>query len=158
MKIVTENDGRRLLPPDTVFISYLLPKHGPPIVFLLDEQNGLRTKVLEKTADLDRTIEAYRKLLSNPQGNVGLTEEGLTVAQLPNRTFVVMPVKGRKPDVQPVKDANEIGRALAEKLLKPLLPEIAGKRHWIISPTARSPCCPSRRCCWKMGRSSPNTT
>jgi CHAT domain-containing protein/tetratricopeptide (TPR) repeat protein len=134
VKIVTENDGRRLLPPDAVFISYLLPKHGPPIVFLLDEQNGLRTKALEKTADLDRTIEAYRKLLSNPQGNTGLAEEGLTVAQLPNRTFVVMPVKGRKPDTQPVKDASEIGRALAEKLLKPLLPEIAGKRHWIISP------------------------
>ena len=134
VKIVTENDGRRLLPPDSVFISYLLPKDGSPIVFLLDEQNGLRTKVLEETADLDRAIEAYRKLLSNPQGNVGLAEEGLTVAQLPNRTFVVMPVKGRKPDAQPVKDANEIGRALAEKLLKPLLPEIAGKRHWIISP------------------------
>lgn len=134
VKITTEKEGRSLLPPDTVFISYLLPGDGSLIAFLLDKQNGLKIKVLEKTTGLDRTVEAYRKLLSNPQGDAGLAEDGLTVAQLPNRNFVVMPAKDRKPDAQPVKDASEIGRALAEKLLKPLLPEIAGKRHWIISP------------------------
>ena len=33
-----------------------------------------------------------------------------------------------------MQDAAEIGRDLAEKLLKPILPAIAGYRQWIISP------------------------
>ena len=57
------------------------------------------------------------------------------MAQLPNRTFVVMPVKDRKPDTQPIKDAGfEIGHPGREAAETGLLPEIADKRHWIISP------------------------
>ena len=102
-------------------------------MFTLSAKDGLRAYVLDKIPGLDKTIEAYRQLISDPLGTKGLAQDGFVVTKLPDRTFVVMATGKTKPS-SPVQDAAEIGRDLAEKLLKPILPAIAGYRQWIISP------------------------
>ncbi len=133
VNILTAEDGKALVPADTVLISYLL-SGDRPLAFTLSARDGLRAYALDKIPGLDKTLDAYRQLVSDPLGAKGLAQDGLTVSKLPDRTFVVM-ATGKVPAAAvSVRDAAELGRELAEKLLKPILPAIAGYRHWIVSP------------------------
>ncbi len=132
VKILTAEEGKALLSEDTVLLSYLVVEDYS-LAFILSAKEGLRAYVLGKIPGLDKSIEAYRQLISDPMGAKGLAQDGFAVTKLPDRTFVVMATGKTKP-VSPVQDATEIGRDLAEKLLKPILPAIAGYRQWIISP------------------------
>jgi CHAT domain-containing protein/exonuclease VII small subunit len=139
--IITATDGAKLIPSDTLFISYLLRQDNHLLVFTLDATGDLQAHDLGKIAGLEQTLETYRELLAAKYSVMQLRSicyfadiECQTVWQIADGSFVI----GDKPssDKKPIKvnSLDEISRDLAQKLLAPLKERLPNYRRWIISP------------------------
>jgi len=139
--IITATDGAKLIPSDTLFISYLLHQNNHVLVFTLDATGDLQAHDLGKIAGLEQTLKTYRELLAAKYSVKQLRSicyfaevECKTVWQIADGSFVI----GDKPssDKKPIKvnSLDEISRDLAQKLLAPLKERLPNYQRWIISP------------------------
>lgn len=132
VKLLGPAAAKELVAADAAFISYLTLGDGV-VGFVVDATGKASGRVLGSVPDLARTIEAYRLMISSPDGATGLAATGKRVWRLPTGGYSVAPSAPIKGAVW-VKDPDELAKLLGEKLIAPLRPQLAGKRHWIVSP------------------------
>jgi CHAT domain-containing protein len=132
VKLLGPAAAKQLVAADAAFISYLTL--GDSVVgFVVDSSGKTSGRVLGNVPDLARTVEAYRLMISNAEGAAALAASGKRVWRLPTGAYAVGPSSPVKGAVW-VKDPDELAKMLGEKLIAPLRPQLAGKRHWIVSP------------------------
>lgn len=121
-------DAQRWLPPDVLFVSYLVSRDRV-MAFAVDH-TGLRSALeLPALNGLADTVDAFRRLTGDA------LDEGQAVWQTGPERFRVGP-KATAPvsGAQEVTDAAAIGRVLAQHLLAPLGAELASHSRLLISP------------------------
>ncbi len=132
VKLLGPAAAKELVAADAAFISYLTL--GDNIVgFVVDSSGRATGRVLGSIPDLARAVEAFRLMISSPDGATGLAAAGKRVWRLPAGGYAVAPTAPVKGAVW-LKDPDELAKLLGEKLIAPLRPQLAGKRHWIVSP------------------------
>ncbi|MEK8016424.1 MAG: tetratricopeptide repeat protein, partial [Candidatus Parabeggiatoa sp.] len=118
-EIITAEKGRQLLPQNALFISYVQnPKSHQLLVFTLDYAGELHIHDLGVITGLAQTLSVYREALGTTIQ--GLRQQGQSVWQLADGSFVLgnKPSRDKKP--RRVRDVDQISGYLAEKLLRPL--------------------------------------
>ena len=121
-------DAKRLLPVDSVFLSYLLD--GDRVMaFVVDGSGLLQATELAPLPGLADSIDAYRRLVGDALG------EGQAVWQLdPERYRVAPAAQPPQKGAQRVSDAAPIGQWLSRRLIAPLQASIGTRRRLIVSP------------------------
>jgi CHAT domain-containing protein len=131
VKILDAVQGRSILPDGAMLVSYLIDGNRP-MVFTLSSR-GLNASLLDAIPNLPSTVEAYRRLISNPLGAAGIAAEGETAWKLPDGSYGVSR-HAPQPGALQVKDVEEIGRYLGERLLAPIAARLSGVTRLIVSP------------------------
>jgi CHAT domain-containing protein len=130
-------DAARVLQPGTVLLSYLIDGDAVLAFALVPQMAGATPQLmalrLPDAAGLAGTIEAYRKLIAEPQGALGLGARGERIWRLGSGAYVTAP-QAPEPGAVRVTEIAEIGRALGDRLLKPLAAQLAGARQIVVSP------------------------
>lgn len=146
VRLLGAADGARVLQPGAVLLSYLIdgdavlafalvaqPASVPSSAPAAPVPPRLTALRLPDAAGLTGTIEAYRKLIAEPQGALGLGARGERIWRLRSGAYVTA-AQPPEPDAVRVTDIAEIGRALGDRLLKPLAAQLAGARQVVVSP------------------------
>src|SRR5579864_131208 len=131
VKILDAAQGRSMLPEGTMLVSYLIDGDRP-MVFTLSS-HGLNANLLDAIPGLPSTVEAYRRLISNPLGGAGLAVEGERVWKLADGSYKTSR-RAPQPGAVQVKEAEELGRYLGERLLAPIAARLSGMKRLIVSP------------------------
>ena len=123
-------DARRLLPADTLFISYLVD--GARVMAFAVDRSGLRhASELAPAPDLAATVEAFRKLSGDalePQQAVWQTGPGSYRLGLRH--------KPPAPGAVAVDDAAPLGALLSAQLLEPMAALIRSHDKIVVAPDA----------------------
>ena len=137
VRLLGAADGARVLQPGTVLLSYLIDGDAVLAFALVAQAAGavpqLTALRLPDATGLAGTIEAYRKLIAEPQGALGLGARGERIWRLGGGAYVTA-AQPPEPGAVRVTDIAEIGRALGDRLLKPLAAQLAGARQVVVSP------------------------
>jgi CHAT domain-containing protein/tetratricopeptide (TPR) repeat protein len=127
VELVDAARARALARRGEAIVSYLIAD-DEVIAFIVRRDRPLRVASLGRIAGLDRTVEAYRTLLAG-----SLVPNALPVWKRRNGGFVTS--LSQPPDaIERVRDGAVIGRALADRLIKPLQSALSGTTRWIVSP------------------------
>jgi len=130
-EIIRAEKGRQLLQKDTLFINYLLYKNNV-LVFTLDATGELHAHYLSLIPGLEQTLTVYREALGTTIQ--GLRNQGKSVWQLADGSFVMGAKPGRDKKPRRIKDVDKISLYLAEKLLRPIAEQLNSKTQLIFSP------------------------
>jgi CHAT domain-containing protein/uncharacterized protein YjgD (DUF1641 family) len=133
-EIITAEKGRKLLPENALFISYVQdPTTHQLLVFTLDHTGKLHAHNLGVITGLAQTLSLYREALGTTIQ--GLRQKGKSVWQLADGSFVLgnKPSRDKKP--HRIRQVDQISRYLAEKLLRPIAEQLKTKKHLIFSPS-----------------------
>ena len=137
VRLLGAADGARVLQPGTVLLSYLIDGDAVLAFALVAQAAGAAPQLtalrLPDATGLAGTIEAYRKLIAEPQGALGLGARGERIWRLGGGAYVTA-AQPPEPGAVRVTDIAEIGRALGDRLLKPLAAQLAGARQLVVSP------------------------
>ena len=124
-------DAARVLPAGAVLLSYLADGDAL-LVFALAPPRVTALR-LPDAPGLAGTIEAYRKLVAEPNGALGLGARGERIWRLDSGAYVVAAQAPEAGAVRVMEIAG-IAQALSERLLKPVAAALAGARQVMISP------------------------
>lgn len=124
-------DAARVLPPGAVLLSYLADGDAL-LVFALAPPRVTALR-LPDAPGLAGTIEAYRKLVAEPDGALGLGARGERIWRVTGGAYVVAAQAPEAGAVRVMEIAG-IAEALSERLLKPVAAALAGARQVLISP------------------------
>ena len=130
VKILGSEAGQALLTDDTLLVSYLLD--GDRLMAFTLSAHDLQARLLDDVPGLAQTIEAYRRVISDPRGAAGLQLAGDRVWRLRDGSYFVARSQPA-PDSALVQDTEEIGRYLGDKLLEPLVQQLAGWKQLIVA-------------------------
>ncbi len=127
VKVLGSDAGRAVLPDGALFVSYVLD--GDRLIVFTLSKDDLQAQALEAITALAQTIETYRRLISRPDGVLAGEERAW---RLPDGSYTVASSQPG-PDATPVKDPQEIGLYLGQRLLEPLAQRLSGWKQLIIS-------------------------
>jgi CHAT domain-containing protein/tetratricopeptide (TPR) repeat protein len=138
VKMVAPGMGAKLIPSDTLFISYLM-QDNHLIIFTVDATGHLQAQDLGEILGLEQTLKTYQQLLA----------QKCTIKQLrrnPNcrPNYYVWFVDGQfvtakkrpSPGAKKVSRLEEISRYLGQQLLAPIQKQLQQYPRWLISPDA----------------------
>lgn len=129
IEIATTARAAGALDPGALFVEFVLGERGL-LVFLLARDRPLQVLSLPPPPGLAAAVDAYRVALLPAAMRAGLKawrrDDGgyVAAADRPGQA------------VQPVEDAQEIGRWLAQHLLEPAGATLARYRRWVLAPDA----------------------
>jgi CHAT domain-containing protein/tetratricopeptide (TPR) repeat protein len=131
-------DASRLegvVPAGSAFASYVV-RGDNAVAWIVLPDGRLRFLDLGVIPSLSGSVEVLR-LFGAHEGGAPRIEaiEGLVPRRLASGGYAAIP-KGSVPPTgsTPVRDGTEVAAFLGERLIDPLLPELAGSRAWIFSP------------------------
>ncbi|HML88996.1 MAG TPA: CHAT domain-containing protein [Methylomusa anaerophila] len=133
--------AQRLVPPQTVMISYVQTSDNKVIAFVLDSAAGLKGVSLGEIPQLDQMAATFREVLATRDINQ-LRENGKYLWRLADGSYILTdsPLKPAE-SAEPLKDNKQLyayvsqtAKYLGDKLLAPVAADIQGKRQWLISP------------------------
>lgn len=120
VKIASAQDGRSLVPDDSIFVSYLT--YGPGvIIYTIDSNSQLTTKYVPSIPALKEKIEIYRSLLASSYKTNNADEFSLKATNSNNN------------NTDP-KTLTDISEYLGRFLIEPISSQLNSKKKIIISP------------------------
>jgi CHAT domain-containing protein len=132
VRILGADAAARVLRPGAALLSYIFD--GEDLIAFVATPTRLVARRIPRAPGLAASIEAYRALVSSPEGSVGLqVEQGQKVWRRADGAYVLSPASPAIDAVR-ITDATQMARALGERLLQPLSDLLAGIEQLVISP------------------------
>lgn len=123
----------QVIPEGGAFLSYI--DLGQKLLILVMTPRQLSTVAITLPPKLEATLQAYRRLLSTPDGALGLERQGQRVYRLGDGSFALYPTRDpAPPGATRVGDWKILSRELGRLLLGAVQPALANVQHLIISP------------------------